>query len=50
MDIDQVDDEAPRLTPKMKQLMHITCHGKTIQSSLEVLCSMQQDIIHFLRP
>jgi hypothetical protein len=35
VDIDEVD-AAPCFIPKMNQLMHITCHGKKIQSSLEV--------------
>jgi hypothetical protein len=34
--IDAVD-AAPHLTPNDKQLMHITCHGKTIEPSKEVL-------------
>ena len=34
--IDQVD-AVPRLTPNKRQLMHITCHGKTVEPSNEVL-------------
>ena len=36
MGIDQVD-AAPHLTSNNRQLMNITCHGKTIEPSKEVL-------------
>jgi hypothetical protein len=47
--IDQVD-AAPHLTPNNRQLMRITCHGKTIEPSKEVLMFNAVRCNSFLRP